>query len=97
MEPWIRNYFLGELLPRDVTGAVLPAAPSGRAVEAHEFFAKKIKRATGVEITLFPNEASNYQLGGQFAAVAGLGIEEALQKGLGRNLPPEWFSQKLRP
>ena len=97
MEPWIRNYFLGELSPRDVSGATLPAAPSGRAVEAHEFFAKKIKRATDMEITLFPNEASNYQLGGQFAAVAGFVIEEALQKGLGRELPAEWFSQKLRP
>jgi hypothetical protein len=96
-EPWIRNYFLGELLPRDVTGATLPIAPSGRAIEAHEFFAKKVKRAGGMEITLFPNEASNYQLGGQFAAVAGFVIEKALQKGLGRNLPPEWFSQKLRP
>jgi ornithine cyclodeaminase/alanine dehydrogenase-like protein (mu-crystallin family) len=96
-EPWIRNYFLGELLPRDVTGATLPAAPSGRAIEAHEFFAKKVKRAGGMEITMFPNEASNYQLGGQFAAVAGFVMEEALGKGLGRDLPAEWFSQRLRP
>ena len=96
-EPWIRNYFLGELLPRDVTGATLPTAPSGRAIEAHEFFAKKVKRAGDMEITMFPNEASNYQLGGQFAAVAGFVIEEAFQKGLGRELPAEWFSQKLAP
>ena len=96
-EQWIRNYFLGELCPREVTDATLPAAPAGRAVEAREFFAEKLKRAGSTEITLFPNEASNYQLGGQFAAVAGFVIEEALEKGLGRGLPAEWFSQKLPP
>ncbi len=96
-EPWIRNYFLGELCPREVTDAALPAAPAGRAVEAREFFAEKLKRAGPMEITLFPNEASNYQLGGQFAAVAGFVIEEALEKGLGRELPAEWFSQRLPP
>ena len=96
-EPWIRNYVLGELSPRGVTDAALPSAPSGRAVEAHEFFGQKIKRTDATEITLFPNEASNYQLGAQFAAVAGFVIDEALKKGLGRALPAEWFSQKLRP
>jgi alanine dehydrogenase len=95
-EPWIRNHFLGELCPRDVTDAKLPAAPPG-ALEAHEFFAKKIKRVGPMEITLFPNEASNYQLGGQFAAVAGYVIEKALEKGLGRKLPADWFSQRLPP
>jgi alanine dehydrogenase len=94
-EPWIRNYFLSELCPRDVTDATLPAAPS--ALEAHEFFARKLKRTGRMEITLFPNEASNYQLGGQFAAVAGYVLEKALEKGLGRELPSEWFSQKLPP
>lgn len=96
-EPWIRNYFLGELRPREITDASLPAAPSGCAVEAREFFGTRLKRAVVTEITLFPNEASNYQLGGQFAAVAGFVIEEALKKGLGRALPAEWFSQKLAP
>jgi hypothetical protein len=75
----------------------LPSAPSGCAVEAHEFFGEKIKRTHATEITLFPNEASNYQLGAQFAAVASFVIDEALKKGLGRALPAEWFSQKLRP
>lgn len=42
-------------------------------------------------------EASNYQLGGQFAAVAGYVIDRALEKGLGRELPAEWFSQRLPP
>lgn len=46
---------------------------------------------------LHANEASNYQLGAQFAAVASFVIDEALKKGLGRALPAEWFSQKLRP
>lgn len=96
-EPWIRNYFLGELCPRDVTDAALPAAPSGRSIEAREFFANKLKRSGSMEVTLFPNEASNYQLGGQFAAVAGYVIDRALENGLGRELPAEWFSQRLPP
>jgi ornithine cyclodeaminase/alanine dehydrogenase-like protein (mu-crystallin family) len=96
-EPWIRNYHLGELCPRDVTDAKLPAAPSGRAVEAREFFAAQVKRAGPMEITLFPNEASNYQLGGQFAAVAGFVLDQAREKGLGRELPSDWFSQMLPP
>jgi hypothetical protein len=44
---------------------------------------------------LFPNEASNYQLGGQFAAVAGFVLDRAREKGLGRELPAEWFTQTL--
>jgi hypothetical protein len=50
-----------------------------------------------MEITLFPNEASNYQLGGQFAAVAGFVLDQAREKGLGRDLPSDWFSQMLPP
>ena len=96
-EPWIRNYHLGELCPREVTDAKLPPAPSGRAVEARDFFAAQIKRAGPMEITLFPNEASNYQLGGQFAAVAGFVLDQAREKGLGRELPSDWFSQMLPP
>jgi ornithine cyclodeaminase/alanine dehydrogenase-like protein (mu-crystallin family) len=96
-EPWIRNTHLGERCPRDVTHAKLPPAPSGRAVEAREFFAAQLKRAAPMEITLFPNEASNYQLGGQFAAVAGFVLDQAREKGLGRELPADWFSQMLPP
>ena len=96
-EPWIRNYYLGELCPRDVTDANLPSAPSGRAIEAREFFASQLKRGAPAEITLFPNEASNYQLGGQFAAVAAYVLEKAREKGLGRELPSDWFSQTLPP
>ena len=46
---------------------------------------------------LFPNEASNYQFGGQFAAVAGFVLNRAREKGLGRDLPAEWFAQTLLP
>jgi len=95
-EPWIRNYYLGEHCPRDVTNSKLPPVP-GRAVEASEFFAGRLKRVDPLEITLFPNEASNYQLGGQFAAVTGFVLEEARVKGLGRELPIAWFSQMLPP
>ena len=96
-EPWIHNYYLGELCPQDVKDAKLPAFPAGRAVEAREFFAGRLKRVEASEITLFPNEASNYQLGGQFAAVAGFVMDRAREKGLGRELPADWFSQTLLP
>jgi alanine dehydrogenase len=96
-EPWIRNYHLGELCPRDVTDAKLPPAPFGRSVEASEFFATQLKRGGPMEITLFPNEASNYQLGGQFAAVAGFVLDRARERGLGREIPSDWFSQMLPP
>jgi alanine dehydrogenase len=96
-EPWIRNYHLGELCPREVSDAKLPPLASANAVEAREFFASRLKRSGPLEITLFPNEASNYQLGGQFAAVAAFVLEKASEKGLGRELPPDWFSQMLPP
>jgi ornithine cyclodeaminase/alanine dehydrogenase-like protein (mu-crystallin family) len=96
-EPWIQNYYLGELCPQDVKDAKLPAFPAGRGIEAREFFTGQIKRVRANEITLFPNEASNYQLGGQFAAVAGFVLDQAREKGLGRELPADWFSQTLLP
>jgi ornithine cyclodeaminase/alanine dehydrogenase-like protein (mu-crystallin family) len=95
-EPWIQNYHLGELCPQDIKDAKLPPAPPG-AVEAREFFRQRIKRTEAREKTLFPNEASNYQLGGQFAAVAGFVLDRAREKGLGRDLPAEWFAQTLLP
>jgi ornithine cyclodeaminase/alanine dehydrogenase-like protein (mu-crystallin family) len=93
-EPWIQNYYLGELCPQDIRDAKLPPAPPG-AIEAREFFRQRIKRTEAREKTLFPNEASNYQLGGQFAAVAGFVLNRAGEKGLGRELPPEWFAQTM--
>jgi ornithine cyclodeaminase/alanine dehydrogenase-like protein (mu-crystallin family) len=95
-EPWIQNHHLGELCPQDIKDAKLPPAPPG-AVEAREFFRQRIKRSGAREKTLFPNEASNYQLGGQFAAVAGFVLDRAREKGLGRELPPDWFAQTLLP
>jgi len=61
------------------------------AIEAREFVRQRIKRTGARETTLFPNEASNYQLGGQFVAVAGFVLDRARE--LGRDLPPEWFAQ----
>jgi alanine dehydrogenase len=95
-EPWIQNYYLGELCPQDVKDAKLPSAPPG-AIEARDFFRERIKRMGESEKTLFPNEASNYQLGGQFAAVAGFVLDRAREKGLGRDLAAEWFAQTLLP
>lgn len=96
-EPWLRNYYLGELCPRDVSEAELPDPPAGRAAEARDFFAGRVRRKEAGEITLFPNEASNYQLGAQFAAVAGEVLARARKQGLGRDLPADWFVQKLHP
>jgi ornithine cyclodeaminase/alanine dehydrogenase-like protein (mu-crystallin family) len=96
-EPWIRNYYLGDLCPREVTNSKLPTPPPTSSIEAREFFAGRLKRINPKEITLFPNEASNYQLGGQFAAVAGFALDQARAKGLGRDLPADWFSQSLPP
>ena len=95
-EPWIQNHFLGELCPQDVKDAKIPPLPPG-AIEARDFFRQRIKRDKFPEKTLFPNEASNYQLGGQFAAVAGFVLDRAREKGLGRDLPAEWFAQTLLP
>jgi ornithine cyclodeaminase/alanine dehydrogenase-like protein (mu-crystallin family) len=95
-EPWMQNYYLGELCPQDIKNTKVPPAPPG-AIEAREFFRRRIKRTEAREKTLFPNEASNYQLGGQFAAVAGFVLDRAREKGLGRDLPAEWFAQTLLP
>jgi len=95
-EPWIQNYYLGELCPQDIRDAKVPPVPAG-AIEAREFFRQRIKRTGAREKTLFPNEASNYQLGGQFAAVAGFVLDRAREKGLGRDLPADWFAQTLLP
>jgi hypothetical protein len=64
---------------------------------SYEFFRQRIKRTGAHDKTLFPNEASNFQLGGQFAAVAGFVLDRAREKGLGRDLPAEWFAQTLLP
>ena len=96
VEPWIQNYHLGELCPQDIKDAKVPPAPPG-AIEARDFFRQRIKRTGAREKTLFPNEASNYQLGGQFAVVAGFVFDRAREKGLGRDLPAEWFAQTLLP
>lgn len=68
-EPWIQNYHLGELCPQDIKDAKVPPAPPD-AIEAREFFRRRIKRTGAREKTLFSNETSNYQLGGQFGAVS---------------------------
>jgi len=95
-EPWIQNHYLGELCPQDIKDAKVPPLPPS-AIEARDFFRQGIRRAGESERTLFPNEASNYQLGGQFAAVAGFILDRAREKGLGRELPADWFSQNLLP
>jgi len=53
---------------RLIKDAKVPPAPPG-AIEARDFFRQRIKRRGPREKTLFPNESSNYQFGGQFAAV----------------------------
>jgi ornithine cyclodeaminase/alanine dehydrogenase-like protein (mu-crystallin family) len=97
VEPWIRNYYVGEFVPREVSAVNVPDPPADRAAEARDLFARKVARKSDEEITLFPNEASNYQLGAQFAAVAGEVLARAQKMGLGRDLPMDWFAQTLHP
>jgi hypothetical protein len=90
-EPWIQNYHLGELCPQDIKDVKVSPAPPD-AIEAGDFVRQRIKRTGAREKTLFSNEASNYELGGQFAAVAGFVLDRAREKGLGRDLPAEGFA-----
>ena len=97
-EPWIHHYKIGELQPREAKATTsLPTPPATHCIEARELFGSQYSRNTPTEVTVFPNEASNFQLGGQFAAVASYVYEKAHSQGLGRILPSEWFSQKLHP
>jgi len=75
---------VGEKEPRErsplrrVLGGPARAPPG--AIEAREIFRQRIKGTGAREKTLFPNEASNYQLGGQFAVVAGFVVDRAREK-----------------
>lgn len=51
-------------------------------------------RARGEDITVFKN---NVGLGLQFAAVASRVYEDAKRAGIGRELPAEWFLEKMKP
>jgi ornithine cyclodeaminase/alanine dehydrogenase-like protein (mu-crystallin family) len=96
-EPWIQHHYLEAQRPRDVILDPLPIVPPDRAIEARTFFAKRAGRPRGDAVTLFPNEASNYQIGGQFAAVGSVVLDACREQGLGRDLPLEWFAQALHP
>lgn len=52
------------------------------------------RRRSADEITVFLN---NIGLGVQFAAVGALVLQRAKERGLGRNLPTEWFTQTVHP
>jgi alanine dehydrogenase len=96
-ESWIQHHYLGEQRPRDVIVTPLPDVPPGRGLEARDFFARRTGRERAEALTLFPNEASNYQIGAQFAAVASVVLDTCRAQGLGRELPLEWFAQTLHP
>ena len=81
--------------PRQGDAGAQESGSLGRG--GREFLRQRIKRTGAREQTLFPNEASNYQLGAQFAAVAGFVLDRAREKRLSRDLPPEWFAQTLLP
>lgn len=54
----------------------------------------RVKRKEQAQITCFLN---NMGLGLQFAAVANLVYQKAQAAGLGRILPPEWFTEDVHP
>jgi ornithine cyclodeaminase/alanine dehydrogenase-like protein (mu-crystallin family) len=51
-------------------------------------------RSSDSDITVFKN---NVGLGLQFAAVASSVYEEARRAGVGRELPDEWFLERMKP
>lgn len=51
-------------------------------------------RGSDAEVTCFIN---NFGLGYQFAAVGGLVYQKALEAGMGRQLPTEWFTETVHP
>lgn len=64
------------------------------AVELGDVLAGHVRRPSPDAITLF---AGGGGLGIQFAAVADLVYRRALELGLGRDLPTEWFTQEEKP
>lgn len=52
------------------------------------------RRTSSEEVTVFLN---NLGLGVQFAAVGAIVVERAREKGIGRELPTEWFTQTVHP
>ena len=50
-EPWMQNYYLGQLCPQDIKDAKVPPSPR-RAIEARDFFRQGIKRTGAREKTL---------------------------------------------
>jgi ornithine cyclodeaminase/alanine dehydrogenase-like protein (mu-crystallin family) len=74
-------------------------APSVATVELGEVVAGRAGRASDGQITLFSGGGTGASsgLGIQFAAVANLVYRAALERGLGRELPTEWFLQQEKP
>lgn len=96
-ELWRLDCAPGELQAQQRTSRRTTEQQHCQLVEAHDFFAGMGWRADANEITLFPDEASNFRLGAQFAAVACRVLAEARRIGLGRDLPRDWFVQSMRP
>ena len=69
------------------------------AVELGEVVAGRAGRSSDGQITLFSGGGTGASsgLGIQFAAVASLVYRAALERGLGRELPTDWFLQEEKP
>jgi hypothetical protein len=94
-EPWIQNYYLGELCPQDIKDTKLSPAPPD-AIEAREFFGQRIKRRGAREKNLFPSEASNYELGGSSPQWRASSSIRHAKKDWATTCS-EWFAKTLRP
>lgn len=70
-----------------------------KSVELSEVVAGRAGRSTADQITLFAGGGTGGSagLGTQFAAVAHVVYSAALDAGLGRELPTEWFTQEEKP
>lgn len=80
--------------PGHAPSAALQRAHDDDVVELGDVLAGRVRRASADSITLF---AGGGGLGVQFAAVADLVYRRALELGLGRDLPTEWFTQEEKP
>jgi ornithine cyclodeaminase/alanine dehydrogenase-like protein (mu-crystallin family) len=77
----------GWMLAQDIAFDTLPTLP--------QLIAGEVKgRTTAQQVTCFLN---NIGLGYQFAAVGALVYKKSREKGLGRELPTDWFTEDVHP
>jgi alanine dehydrogenase len=74
-------------------------SPPGKTVDLAEVVSGRAGRTSPEQLTLFAGGGSGGSsgLGTQFAAVAHCVYVAALEAGIGRELPTDWFTQEEKP